>query len=132
MFLGSHALVMSQKMENQIIPHKDCHCGLYAYHNPEQILEGPNQHFAGIAGAVLLFGQIEVHRNGFRAEKAYPILLVEPQNPVTRKLLDRWQGDWDAQLQSIVNRYRVKLVAGEDLWSQAVKLGRPWSADLLP
>ncbi len=52
-------------------PHPSCECGLYAYHEPSsRPPEGDT-----VTGAVLAWGRIEVHRSGFRAEYAEPVVL---------------------------------------------------------
>jgi hypothetical protein len=49
-------------------PHPDCKCGIYAYHRPPS--RGPIPYLDRITGIVTLWGKIEVHRDGMRAEHA--------------------------------------------------------------
>jgi hypothetical protein len=49
-------------------PHPDCKCGIYAYHRPPS--RGPVPYVDRITGIVALWGKIEVHRDGMRAEHA--------------------------------------------------------------
>lgn len=65
-----------QKVEHDA-PHHTCRCGLYAMHQPVinktvrlPTMYGPNLHRAVlIMGAIAAWGRVEVHRDGFRAEK---------------------------------------------------------------
>lgn len=52
-------------------PGHGCKCGLYATHGPLAALSGLK-----VVGAVLAWGRIEVHHDGFRAEHAEPIMLA--------------------------------------------------------
>ena len=49
-------------------PHPQCKCGIYAYHRPPA--RGPVPYLDRITGIVALWGKIEVHRDGMRAEHA--------------------------------------------------------------
>jgi len=49
-------------------PHPDCRCGIYAYHRP-----GAQQYFGEwewVEGIVTVWGRIEAHADGLRAEHA--------------------------------------------------------------
>lgn len=55
-------------------PDPDCMCGLYANHNVPD--EGAGSYASDtVLGAVLAWGRLEVHPNGFRAQYAEPIVL---------------------------------------------------------
>ena len=54
--------------EPHAAPHPDCKCGIYAYHRPPH--RGPIPYLDRITGVVALWGKIEVHRDGMRAEHA--------------------------------------------------------------
>jgi hypothetical protein len=49
-------------------PHPDCKCGVYAWHDPPQ--RGPIPDLRQAFGIVSLWGRIEVHADGMRAEHA--------------------------------------------------------------
>ena len=49
-------------------PHPRCKCGVYAWHRPPA--PGPLPDPARVLGAVSLWGRIEVHTDGMRAEHA--------------------------------------------------------------
>lgn len=57
------------------IPAHGCTCGLYAYAEPDW-LHGMRCEPSHITGAVLMWGRIEVHANGMRAEYAMPIVIL--------------------------------------------------------
>jgi hypothetical protein len=54
-------------------PGPRCECGIYAYFEPIRRLGGNPQL---VFGAVVLWGRIEVHRDGMRAEWALPVALA--------------------------------------------------------
>jgi hypothetical protein len=49
-------------------PHPDCTCGIHAYLEPDR--EFPMVDYRGVTGIVTLWGTIEVHTGGMRAEHA--------------------------------------------------------------
>jgi hypothetical protein len=49
-------------------PHPDCSCGIYAYLEPDR--EFPMIDYRGVTGIVTLWGNVEVHTDGMRAEHA--------------------------------------------------------------
>ena len=49
-------------------PHPDCKCGVYAWHEPPQ--RGPIRDMRQTFGIVSLWGRVEVHADGMRAEHA--------------------------------------------------------------
>lgn len=58
-------------------PHPDCRCGIYAYHTP-----GPRSYFGEswwCAGLVSVWGHLEVHADGLRAQFARVEALSEPE-----------------------------------------------------
>lgn len=54
-------------------PHPSCGCGLYALHRPPS----RSSHERYVEGAIIGYGRMEVHRDGWRAEKAKIIALNE-------------------------------------------------------
>jgi hypothetical protein len=49
-------------------PHHACQCGIYAYHRPGQ--QAYYGEWEVVEGAVTVWGRLEVHRDGLRAEHA--------------------------------------------------------------
>lgn len=59
-------------------PHPDCDCGLYALHDfPDEPTYGSAEHPGKVWGVVQAKGRIEVHKTGFRAEYARPMMLAQ-------------------------------------------------------
>lgn len=65
-------------------PIANCACGLYAYHDPDnvELVRFPGEAFP-IAGVVRAWGDIEVHHSGFRAEYAEIVALCVPAPEIT-------------------------------------------------
>lgn len=57
-------------------PHPDCQCGLYALHAPEFMSRWHQGEPLMVHGAVLGWGRMEVHHEGFRAQYAQPVMLT--------------------------------------------------------
>lgn len=92
-------------------PAPDCMCGLYALASAyDHRLHGSG---GQIVGAIAAWGDIELHRTGFRAERAAVVALAEPAD-----------GDVAAALRASV-RYEVPLVPREELALSARGFGRP-------
>jgi hypothetical protein len=67
-------------------PRSDCTCGIYAYHPWSPAARAAYAHAEirrgsaeGIAGIVEAWGEIEVHADGFRAERARPVVFFLPR-----------------------------------------------------
>jgi hypothetical protein len=93
-------------------PHPDCRCGIYAYHTP-----GTRTYFGEswwCAGLVSIWGHLEVHADGLRAQFARVEALSEPEAA-------------DSHLQSavgeIAERLGVPVVAAGELPGLADELG---------
>jgi len=57
-------------------PSGTCPCGLYAYHEMESVMK---QDLGDVWGAVVGWGAVEVHADGFRSEWQRPIVLAVPR-----------------------------------------------------
>jgi len=57
-------------------PIEGCTCGIYAYHEPGQMVEAITTRLVG--GAVVAWGRLTIHEEGFRAEFARPLALCYP------------------------------------------------------
>jgi hypothetical protein len=57
-------------------PHPGCGCGLYALHAPEFMSRWHQDEPLMVHGAVLGWGRMEVHREGWRAQYAQPVMLA--------------------------------------------------------
>jgi hypothetical protein len=102
-------------------PHRDCRCGIYAYHRP-----GTQTYFGEwewTEGIVTAWGRIEAHATGLRAQHArVEALGLPPSNEPTRR----------RSVQTIAERLGVRLVPRDDLAEAAVDHGAPLPDSLLP
>jgi glycine cleavage system H lipoate-binding protein len=90
-------------------PAADCMCGLYALaFEYDHRLHGRDDQ---IVGAIAAWGDIELHRTGFRAEHAAVVALAEPEEPRAAQLA--------------AARYDVPLVRRDELALTARHYGRP-------
>jgi hypothetical protein len=93
-------------------PHRDCRCGIYAYHSP-----GVRTYFGEswwCAGLVTVWGHLEVHADGLRAQFARVEALAEP---------DAADARLRAALGEIARRLGVPLVDPDALPELAEALG---------
>lgn len=94
-------------------PRADCDCGLYAYHEVARMARAARAEDC-IGGAVAAWGDLEVHRTGFRAQHAQVIALALPDEA---KLV--------ASAQLAAARYGVALVPCDELHGRAAAAGAP-------
>jgi hypothetical protein len=84
-----------------VAPYPRCQCGLYAFHRPTPLGATPRE----LAGAIAASGNIEIYREGFRAQYARIIALAQiPGMPVTTRDAKR-----------VAAHYRVPLVTWDHL-----------------
>lgn len=120
-------------------PGKKCECGLYALHSPDGFWYGAKPSdsnnpfsraalhaFAGdglrhIAGVVSAWGRIEVHADGFRAEKAR-VVAVATSGCRRDQVLAR----------AVAAEYGVPLIDGENLAQVALEFGSVVPEDMRP
>lgn len=95
--------------EPHFAPDPDCGCGLYALYAPD---------FDGyyVDGAVVAWGKIEVHRDGFRAEKAKIVALAIPDRCATDSTLRQ-------RIERVGKRYGAEVVPACDLVTAAREHG---------
>ena len=95
-------------------PHPRCKCGIYAVYRPRAATPFPDAE--RVWGVVTLWGRIEVHADGMRAQHAR----IEA---VARGAGDR--GGDDFKLRTIASQLGVELVEWDELSEAAVRCGRP-------
>jgi glycine cleavage system H lipoate-binding protein len=100
-------------------PVADCMCGLYALTDPSDRRLDFQADQA--VGAVAAWGDLEVHRSGFRAEHACVTALALP---------DRAGFEQREALARAAERYGVPLVAADRLSNEALRHGAPLPDDL--
>jgi glycine cleavage system H protein len=100
-------------------PVADCMCGLYALTDPgDRRLDFRADQ---AVGAIAAWGDLEVHRTGFRAEHACVTAIALP---------DRAGYDQREALARAAERYGVPLVAADRLSDEALRHGAPLPEDL--
>ena len=106
----------------QAPPVPDCSCGLYALADLGDRRLRP-AHEA--VGAIVAWGDVEVHATGFRAQYAAVVALGIPE---------RCGAEHRAELEAAAARYGVRAVAVDHLRDAALEYGRPVAFDaiLLP
>jgi hypothetical protein len=110
-------------------PHAQCDCGLYSRRRLKQtVVEMSSLHFEKlrfpvVAGAVAVWGDLRVHRDGFRASHAAIVALAEtPGMPIeVRDLVRR-----------VAVEYNVPFVAIDQLEAEASRHGSPLPDDVGP
>lgn len=66
-------------------PAADCSCGIYAFHHMHaQLRDEP------FVGAIAAWGEMEVHRDGFRAQHATVLALAGTRTPALMKAAERY------------------------------------------
>lgn len=103
-----------------LAPHGRCHCGLYAFRSlsDHQLRFCTHQSATPIVvtGAIAAWGEMEVHRTGFRAQYACVLALVaNPRMSAARRVL----------LARAATRYGVPLVPWQDLEAEARRHAAP-------
>ena len=94
-------------------PHPECRCGIYAYHRPgTQTYYGE---FQWVEGIVSVWGRIESHRDGLRAQHARVCALGRRPGA-----------------DAIAARLGVEVVDTDDLSAAAAAYGAPLPASLVP
>lgn len=98
-------------------PAPDCMCGLYALNDATDPRIAPSR--TGALGAIVAWGDIEVHATGFRAEHACVVALALPAGASPAE---------QQRLQRASTRYRVPLVPQAQLLAAAHEHGSPLPA----
>jgi hypothetical protein len=102
-------------------PASSCSCGIYAWYEPcPRAASAPTRDY--VAGAVVMWGAIELHRAGMRAQHCRIVALVLP--------LSRW-GKRDRVI-DVAGRLGVPVVRHRDLRTLAELHGAPVAAELQP
>jgi hypothetical protein len=103
-------------------PHPDCDCGIYALHNPRGGLHTVGDE-CPVWGAVALWGRIEAHDGGMRAQTARIVALADDPDtgPAQRRRMRR-----------VARTLGVEVAPLRDLEAAAAHHGRPLAPGLLP
>lgn len=121
-------------IERHAAPQRDCSCGLYACHALEHVLPVRRGGYptdaacradgvVPVVGAVAAFGNLQVHPNGFRAERAGVVALAFLPG----------MGDWARKrVARIARRYGVACVDLAELEREAHRHGAPLPESVRP
>jgi len=74
---GARALANPHRKQPGVAPPLEgCTCGIYAYHDADDMVAALTSRLVG--GAVLAWGRLTIHQQGFRTEFARPLALCYP------------------------------------------------------
>jgi hypothetical protein len=100
-------------------PDPGCVCGIYALFEPSRYRG--RERMTAARGAVVLWGRIELHHRGMRAEFARVVALALPHDRRAAELIGR-----------VAERLDVPAVPGRELTAAALEHGQPVAPDLIP
>ena len=107
--------------EDHEAPHPSCNCGIYAYYEPHA---RPRAIYVRLAwGIVTLWGRIEAHGNGMRAEHARVEALASSPE---------WPNSYQRALQRVAKELEIDLVRHTELERAAGEYGGRLPASLVP
>ena len=101
-------------------PDPDCTCGVYAWHRQVPLGASPTRDL--VAGAVALWGAIEIHATGMRAQFARIVTLALPVTRARKRL----------ELAIAAGEMGVELVAHRHVLAAAMAHGTPVPSALRP
>lgn len=105
-------------------PHPDCECGLYALHAPEFMSRWHHDKPLMVHGAVLGWGRMEVHHEGWRAQYAQPVMLAFDG--------DRQPYNHCERVKAMGAELGLPVVEWPEFEAEARKLAEPVPEDLRP
>lgn len=104
-------------------PVHGCSCGVYAYHQADQMIDAIASGIVG--GAVLCWGRITIHAEGLRAQFARPLALCYPP-----KFLGCSRAD--AVLVRLATAYRLPLLDTDHIEVFAAEFGESFQPESEP
>jgi hypothetical protein len=116
---GARGLWRPASVHSGPAPDPRCVCGIYAFFTPPR--RRGRDRLALVRGAVVLWGRIELHRRGMRAEYARVVALAHPPSRRPSEAVTR-----------VAERLEVAAVPARDLPAVALEHGRPVEASLIP
>jgi hypothetical protein len=120
---GAPILTKAHRKEPQVAPPiEGCTCGIYAYHEPVQMVSSITSHLVG--GAILAWGRLTIHPEGFRAEFARPLALCYPHMFLA--------GSTAVQLARLADRYRLPVLDVSHVDVFAAEFGERYSPEAEP
>jgi hypothetical protein len=117
--LGARGLWREARPHPGPAPDPSCVCGIYALFTPPR--PRGRERLAVVRGAVVLWGRIELHRRGMRAELARVVALALPSGRRPAEAVMR-----------IAEQLEVEAVSAKHLPAAALPHGRPLERSLIP
>jgi hypothetical protein len=113
------------------VPEHACDCGLYAQHDPWKgmdrfLCDGPP-----VYGAVAVWGRLEVHAEGVRAQYAR-VLALAPGDERELAEYDQRPAEFAARLRALAEEFGVVCCRREELPDVAAEHGTPVPEELRP
>lgn len=112
------------KSEKHDAPGHACGCGLYAYHDPQNV-RGGFDNADVVFGAIAVWGRTEAHRSGVRAEKAKIVALAIPDRAC-------WEPETRKRIEELAAVYGCPAVPMCDLKTEAEKHGITMPEQMYP
>jgi hypothetical protein len=97
-------------------PIEGCTCGIYAYHEADDMVDALTSRLVG--GAVVAWGRITIHQEGFRAEFARPLALCYQQMLVA--------GSTALSLARVADVYRLPMIDAGHIAVFAAEFGESY------
>lgn len=117
-----HAAPATAEAKHQA-PHSGCQCGLYALHALPAGWDSFDPDTPIVPGAVAVWGKLEVHADGFRAERARPVVLARSDEFSVK--VNRW-------IETAARRRGIEVVDLSELHEYAAEFGAAVPEDMRP
>jgi hypothetical protein len=104
-----------------VAPDPDCRCGIYAYYRPSARFSTID--YRGVSGIVTVWGALQVHHGGLRAQHARVEALAT---------YGRWSTRQRSAVDGVAGELGVDLVDLDELERAATRYGTPLPPSLLP
>ena len=107
------------------VPHPECTCGLYAYHSLSiggydgRLLQPDSADIGLVWGAVVGAGRVLVYQDGWRAQFARPVAIL--QGSGTQR-----------HVRGLSDQLGIPTVPSSDIVHMAAEFGRPWTTAAMP
>lgn len=107
------------------VPHPECTCGLYAYHSLSiggydgRLLQPDSAGIGLVWGAVVGAGRVLVYQDGWRAQFARPVAILQGSGS-------------QRHVRGLSDQLGILTVSSSDIVHMAAEFGRPWTTAAMP
>ena len=108
--------------EDRISPEPGCSCGIYAYHDIVPMTRALREEPFMFGGAVLCWGRVVIHPEGFRAQHVRPLALCRPESPIVQQRTS-------VLLDEVTKEYAIPLLDLKDLVAYASEFGASYKPE---